>query len=207
MSITQIGRSAKKETVYNGPDLSARPVRNNGGAAAAGTVATVYSGPTPGIGVSAGSAGTVYDPVRQRAMLDHAALSATMQRDFEVSKAGRIFYAIAALTTVNTIMAAMSIPWAMGIGLGVARFFDQQLRRGGDAGAVMLVNGAAVAMFIILGIFAQHASKGALLIGFTLYGIDMGLLFMDGFVAHAPSLLVHSLLLVGIYRTFKHLTT
>lgn len=203
MSITEIGRSAKKETVYNGPDLSARQVRNN----VATTPATVYSGPTTGIGMSAGLGGTVFDAARHRAMQDHAALSATMQRDVEVSKAGRIFYIIAALTSVNTIMAALSIPWALGIGLGVTRVFDQQLRHGADAGAVMLVNGAAVALFIILGVFAQHASKGALLIGFTLYGIDMGLLFMDGFVAHVPSLLVHGLLLVGIYRTFKHLTT
>lgn len=206
MSITEIGRSAKKETVYNGPDLSARPLRNNVATAAVATAGTVYGGPAGAIGMSGGPAGTVYDPARHRAMLDHAALSATMQRDFEVSKAGRIFYLIAALTSVNTIMAALSIPWAMGIGLGVTRFFDQQLRNGGDSGAVMLVNGAAVAMFIILGIFAQHASKGALLIGFTLYGIDMGLLLVDGFVEHAPSLLVHGLLLVGIYRTFKHLT-
>jgi hypothetical protein len=204
MSTTQIGSGVRKETVYEGPAAETAPVRL-ATRTAPPMAGTVYPGPAAPAAADAAVTGTIYDPARHRAILDHAHTTAHVQREQEVSKAGRIFYLIAGITTINTILTVLSAGFVLGIGLGVTRVFDQQLRRGGDLGGILLVDAAAIAMFIILGIFAQHGSKGALFLGFALYGGDMLLLFSDGVVQHAPSLLVHGLLLFGIFRTFRSL--
>ncbi len=204
MSTTQVGSGIKKETVYDGPGPEFAPVRMpTRTAPPAG--GTVYPGAAATAQANAAVNGTIYDPARHRALLDHAQVSAHVQREQQVSKAGRIFYLIAGITAINTILTVLSAGFVLGIGLGVTRVFDQQLRRGGDLGGILLVDAAAIATFIILGIFAQHGSKGALFIGFALYGGDMLLLFADGVVQHAPSLLVHGLLLFGVFRTFRYL--
>src|SRR5207245_8282279 len=97
-------------TVYNGP-----PVQTGGGTVyngpASGAGGTVYNGPATG--------GTTYNPTPQGAPA--GAKPATPP---QMGGIGNIFFLIAGLSLLNTVLAIAGANFALALGLGITRAFD-----------------------------------------------------------------------------------
>jgi hypothetical protein len=207
-NITTSGPAPKKETVYSGP-----PLQDNRGtvshAPLPGMGGTVYTGPAPKAGgtvyngsASGGSvysgpgSGTVYNP-RQ----GNAAPAASAARSGATKGAG-FFFLIAGLSVLNTFLVLGHAPFVMALGLAVTRLF------GPDAPMpnLLFINVMAVGVLILLGLFVRHGSKAAFLAGMLLYAGDTALFFIVGDAAlHMPSIVVHVLLLIGMFRAFTQM--
>ncbi len=195
-NITTSGTALKKETVYSGPPLTPKqePVYS-GPSPLADTVpnagGTVYNGTAPGTGV-----GTVYNP-RQTAIPAPQAPTQSV-----AVKGGNLFFLIAAFSVLNTLLIVAHAPFVMALGLAVTRLF------GPDApmANILFLNVMAVGVVILLGVFVRHGSKAALLIGMLLYAGDTVLFFTLGNAAgHIPSIIVHGIFIVGMFKTLSHL--
>lgn len=98
MATTNYGPGTKKETAYGGPSPGTSGTVY-GGPAMPGTTGTVYQGPSPG--------GTVYQgQMRNSQAARRVGASAT------VRKAGALFYYIAGLSLINTLLALASAKFA-----------------------------------------------------------------------------------------------
>lgn len=194
------GQSPKKQTVYGGPDMGQGTTY--GGPTITTNEGTVYNGPAvPPRG------GTVYNgpdgggaarPLAQTAAATAAHASAT-----HAQKSGNVFFLIACLSILNTFLAMSGTPVALALGLGVTRMFDAFLRQGGSLGPVLAVNALVAGVFVLIGLFARKGSSAALLIGLILYAGDTVLLAMDGVLLQIPSLIVHAIFLLSIFRSYR----
>ena len=193
-NVTNPGPGTKKETVYSGPPLqnNQRPVYN---APLPGMGGTVYNGPVPRTNgtVHPGPAPSVYNPRQGDA--------ATASRS-AAPKGAAFFFLIAGLSILNTLLVLGHAPFVMALGLAVTRLF------GPDAPVanILFINVMAVGILVLLGVFVKHGSKAALLIGMLLYAGDTALFFIVGDAAvYAPSIIVHVLLLIGMFRAFTQM--
>jgi hypothetical protein len=208
MSNTTIGPGTKKETVYSGPSQpSKQGTVYNGPAPTSGTVydgpamkpgggGTVYGGPGAG-GTAYGSpAGTVYTP--SRLATNHQPV--VPAHDPAARKGGNIFFAIAIFSAINTalIIAGSSIV----LGMGATTSKDAQ----GQINTLVMINVLVIGVFVLLGIFARQGSKAAFIIGMLLYAGDTVLLLVSGDPsAHVAGIVVHVILLVGLFKSFSQL--
>lgn len=211
MSSSDFG-SGKKQTVYSGPAPTPRGTNNI--PAPKSQYGTVYDGPTqqpdggtgfsgaaPGGTVFGGPApaGTVYSPSRQSQ--PNAGLPQVAAPD-KVKKTGNIFFLIAALSVVNTILAFSGARMAIGLGLGITRV-DVAAHQGNGIAPVLLLNLVAPMVLVIIGIFARQGSSAAFLIGMLLYAGDTVFLWVDGMALHVPSLIVHGIFLVSMFGGYR----
>jgi hypothetical protein len=207
MSNTITGPGAKKETVYSGP--SPQPKQSSGAstsAASASGGSTVYGGTAPKPaggtvynGMGAGgtvygnepAAGTVYNPARQGA----AGSPSQTAANAAPSKAGAVFFVIAGLSAINTLLILAN-------GLAVTR-----IRAEGQMGAVLAINAVAIGIFVALGFFASRGSKAAFIIGLLLYAGDTALLLLSENPAlHIVSIIFHGIFLFSIFKGFRQLS-
>jgi hypothetical protein len=209
-NVTTSGPPVKKETVYSGPPLPPKQgTVYNGQPSAAG--GTVYQGPTPqtagtktggtvygGPAYSGpGNSGTVYNP-RQTVAQQQAAPAAHS----EAVKGAGLFFLIAGLSVINTLLILAHAPFVMALGLAVTRLFGPEA----PMANILFLNAMAVGVVVLLGVFVRHGSKAALLIGMLLYGGDTALFFLVGNAAlHVPSIIVHVLFLAGMFKIFGHM--
>ena len=200
---------AKKETVYSGP--SPQP-RQSSGPSASSSGSTVYGGSAPKTsggtvynGLGAGgtvygnqqAGGTVYSPARQAAVARPAQAGANAAP----SKAGSVFFVIAGLSALNTVLLLANAPFVMALGLAVTR-----IRPEGQMGAVLVINAIAIGIFVALGFFASRGSKAAFLVGLLLYAGDTALLLLsDNPALHVVSIVFHGIFLFSIFKGFRQL--
>jgi hypothetical protein len=180
-------RSQNKQTAYSGFNPSVGQ-------------GTAYAGPTIKT-----SEGTVYNgPV----VPPRGSASAQGQRVANATfghthKSGNVFFLIAGLSMLNTFLAMSGAAIALALGLGITRMFDASVREGGSVGPVLAVNATVAGVFVLIGIFSRQGSSTAILVGLLLYGADTVLLAIDGITLHIPSLIVHAIFLVSIFRSYR----
>lgn len=212
MSNTTIGPGTKKETVYSGPTQPTKQGTVYNGpapAAAGGTVydgpaaktsggGTVYGGPAPGGTVYGSTAGgTVYTPSRLAANQQPV----TPTHDPAARKGGNIFFAIAIFSAINTALIIAGSSIVLGIGTTTSKDALQ-----GQINAVVMINVLVIGVFVLLGIFARQGSKAAFIIGMLLYGGDTVLLLASGDPStHIAGIVVHAILLLGLFKSFTQL--
>jgi len=210
MSNTTIGPGAKKETVYSGPSQQNKQgTFYNGPAASSGTVydgpamkpaagGTVYGGPAPGsTGYGGPAGGTVYTPSRL-ATNQQPVIPA---HDPAARKGGNIFFAIAIFSAINTALIIAGSSIVLGIGSATSKDAAQ-----GQINAFVMINVLVVGVFVLLGIFARQGSKAAFIIGMLLYAGDTVLLLVSAEPsAHVAGIVVHVILLVGLFKSFSQL--
>jgi len=200
-NITTPGPVTKKETVYGGPaPTNSGTVYGGPPPVAGGTVyngpapnssGTVYNGPAAAGGPRA--SGTVYNP-RQTAQ--------PVAPNSAATKAAGLFFLVAGFSVLNMLLVMAHAPFILAVGLAVVTLF-------GPASPVensMLLNVVAIGIVVLIGFFVRQGSKAALLIGMLLYAADTALFFIVGDAAlHIPSIIVHAVLLVGMFRAFAQL--
>lgn len=192
----RFGPSSKKETVYSGPS-PAMPGRTAYGVATEPKKETVYGGPPAGGTVYSGpgTAGSAYDPVKPAPVVAAAKSS---------GKEANVFFLIAVFTLINTVLLSNGALFATAIGLGITRvLFVQALANGSEPTPVYILSAALIAGFVGLGIFARRGVSTAFLIGLLLYGADVGILCWDGVAVHIPSIVVHVIFLVGMFKGYR----
>lgn len=173
-------QSAGQGTVYGGPTIQTQE-------------GTVYNGPAvaPRGGAYNGAAGAGQPLTRATATSANA------------NKSGNVFFLIAALSIVNTFLAMSGARIALALGLGITRMFDASLSQGGSMGPVLAVNALVAGVFVLIGFFARQGKGAAILIGLVLYLADTVLLAIDGVALHIPSLVVHAIFLLTIFRSYR----
>jgi hypothetical protein len=212
MSNTTIGPGTKKETVYSGPTPQTKQGTVYNGPAPAAAGGTVYEGPamkTGGGGMVYGgpasgstgyggqAAGTVYTPPRPAASQQPGAPT----HDPAARKGGTIFFAIAIFTAINTALIAAGSSIVLGLGSTTSKVAVQ-----GQVNAIVMINIMVIGVFVLLGIFARQGSKAAFIIGMLLYGGDAVLLLASGDPStHIGGIVVHVVLLVGLFKSFAQL--
>jgi hypothetical protein len=182
MSSTGFGENLKKETVYDGPippQYSAnRPVKE-----------AVYGG---------SGAGTVYGGTNTGVQRGAAVPSS------DTNKQANVFFLIAGFSLLNTLLLTSGAAAATAIGLGITRVvLSYTLANGGDTTPVFLLSGLLIAVFVALGIFARRGRSTAFLIGLLLYGADTAVLCVDGIALHIPSIVIHAIFLVGMFKGYR----
>ncbi|HAV92401.1 TPA: hypothetical protein DCW38_04390 [candidate division WOR-3 bacterium] len=96
----------------------------------------------------------------------------------EVKGSASWFYWIAALSILNSIIFMFNLNWNFVIGLGVTQLLDFAGRAFSDnfiSGIKYLslsLNIILSAVFIVIGLYANKASRKAFIIGMILYGLD-----------------------------------
>ena len=90
----------------------------------------------------------------------------------------------------------------MAFGLGATRVFDAFVRQGGAPAPAMVVNMVVVGVFVLIGFFARHGSRAAILIGLILYALDAAALLL---LTPLPiiSLLVHGFFLLALFGALR----
>ena len=200
------GQSPKKQTVYSGPAPNLGQGTVYSGPAINTREGTVYNGPAVaprGGTVYNGDAGAgqAYSPARRPgASLANAASG-------HAHKTGGVFFLIAGLSMLNTFLTMSGATRVLALGLGVTRMFDASLPQGGSLGPVLALNAVVASVFVLIGIFARRGMGAAILLGFVLYAGDTVLLVMDGVELHIPSLIVHVIFLIGIFRSYRMVNT
>jgi hypothetical protein len=192
----------KKETVYDGPAPQSRQGTVYNGPSSAAGGGTVYDGAALKTGSAGGTVygapaagGTVYNP-RQAA--SRAAASAAHPA---ATKGAGIFFAIAIFSAINTALLAAGSPIVLGTGLTSSKLGNQGLMT-----AIVIMNIVVIGIFVLLGIAARSGSKAAFLIGMVLYGGDTALLLLSGHPeAHIAGIVVHGILLVGLFKAFSQM--
>lgn len=202
------GSTAKKETLYSGP----APQTNqgtvyNGPSPAGGTVyngpamkpagsGTVYGGPAQGSTGSSSPAGTVYRPARPAANAENA--SSTRPAP---AKGAGIFFAIAVMTAINTVLIATGSSFVLGRGLSTSK-----IAAPGQMTGIVVLNVLVIGIFVLIGIFARQGSKAAFVIGMLLYGGDTALMLLSGDPAmHVGGIVIHVILLIYLFKGFSEL--
>jgi hypothetical protein len=190
----------KKETVYSGPapQSSQGTVYNGPSPASAG--GTVYGGPAPKTGGTVyggpaapnyGSVGTVYNPRQMAQQLPGP------QTDPAGVKGANYFFAIAILTAIRTALIAVG---AQALSSGTGTIVPQN-----QMATLVVINVMIIGVFVMIGIFARHGSKAAFIIGMLLYGADTVLLVSSHPETHIAGIVVHGIVLVGLFQYFRQL--
>ena len=211
-NVTTSGPPTKKETVYNGPSLPANSgTVYNGPAPATGssvyngpaprpaatmTGGTVYNGPAGGTAYSGPGSGTVYNP---RHVPGQQPVAVTRSGS---AKGAALLFLIAGFSVLNTLLVLGHAPFVMALGLAVTRLFGPEA----PMANLIFINVMALGVVVLLAFFVRHGSKAALLVGTLLYAGDTSLFFVAGDASlQAPSIVVHVLLLAGMFRAFTQM--
>jgi hypothetical protein len=90
------------------------------------------------------------------------------------------FFAIGALSFVNTITLLAGSDWIFLAGLGITELAAVMARNAGSAANVvaLLANTLAAALFIVLGVFSRKGHKAPFLLGMTFYVLDAVILLL-----------------------------
>lgn len=199
MSNAGFDQGPKKETVYGGSASVATQETVYGGfspAAAQGTVygttvktaeGTVYGGPAPG--------GTVYSGPATGA-ISRPLGSATVGSSDAARKGARIFFLIAGLTALRTILVYAGIQ---------ALSSSVPAVNGSILTTILVINLVIAGVFALLGIFTQQGSKIAFVTGMVLYAGDLALLLMNNPASHVVSIGIHGLVLFYLFTAFRQL--
>jgi hypothetical protein len=202
-TIGSTGSPVKKETVYNGPTPQGTVYNGPSPAAAGGTVyngpaikppsgGTVFNGSAASTGSFAGS-GTVYRPPQP--------VADAPSKSSGAARGANIFFVIAAFTALNTILVASGSSFVMGRGLSTSKVIAPEQMTG-----IVVINVLVIGIFVLIGMFARHGSKGAFVIGMLLYGADTALLALSGDpAAHFGGIVIHVILLIGLFKGFSQL--
>jgi hypothetical protein len=183
MSSSSFGQGPKKETIYSGPVPS--------------TQGTVYNGPSGGgTAYNGAPAATAYRPAVAQP------IGTAAQANPHSHKAGNLFFLIAGLSVLNTVLALAQAPFAMALGLGITRVLDAVARQGNVAGPAIVINLVVIGVFALIGFFARKGSRAAILIGIILYALDTAPLFL-----FTPpliiSILVHGYFLFALISAYR----
>lgn len=185
MSSGEFGQGPKKETIYGGPTPTAAQGTTYGGFSPTGTSSN-----------GAPTAGTVYrPPVAQPT--DSGAITHTHGH-----RAGGLFFLIAGLSVVNSVLVFVNAPFTMALGLGITLFFDGLASVKGLIGPAIAINVVVVGVFVLIGIFARKGSAAAILIGMILYAADT-LLLLLALPATIILLLVHAYFLYALFGAYR----
>ncbi|HEX4604887.1 MAG TPA: hypothetical protein VH724_12890 [Candidatus Angelobacter sp.] len=214
MPNTTLGPGTKKETVYSGPGPQAKPGAASGVSPRPGSTSngmppgttgsmysgpaggTVYNGPTGGaVYGGPGVGGTVYNP-RQ------ATSPATVAGSGPAAvKGANLFFAIAIFSALNTVLVLAGVSIVSGSGVTTSKAASPGAMTG-----LVVINIVIVGIFVLLGIAARSGSKAAFIIGMVLYGGDTAMLLISGHPElHIAGIVVHAILLIGLFNTFRQL--
>lgn len=183
-----LGPGPKNETVYSGP-------------APAVSTGTVYGGPPlTGSAYNGAAPATVYRPP---APVGSPAATPSTAAPRVGHKVGNLFFLIAGLSVLNSVLAIVGAPIAMALGLGVTRLFDYAAHQSGNVGTAIVINLIIIGTVALIGVFARQGSIVAVIIGLLLYAGDTVLLVADGVGLHIVSLIVHGIFLASIFRGFR----
>jgi hypothetical protein len=187
------GQSPRKQAAGQGTGYGGPTIQTSEG--------TVYNGPAVpprgGAYNGAAGAGQAYSPAKTLT----ARLSTAPSAD--AHKSGSVFFLIAVLSILNTVLAMSGAGIALALGLGITRKFDAELSQGGSIASVLAVNALVASVFVLIGVFARQGKSAAILIGLLLYAGDTVLLALEGVALHIPSLVVHAIFLFIIYRSYR----
>src|ERR1051325_5187828 len=139
----------------------------------------------------------------QNASPERLEAAARLQR--KIKSGAGWFHWIAALSLINSVIAAAGAGWTFIVGLGVTQFLDA-FAHGIESGAATVValglDVLVAGVFVFFGIFAGKRHTWAFLIGMILYGLD-GLLFL--LVSDWLSVGFHGFALYCIFKGFQSL--
>ena len=118
------------------------------------------------------------------------------------AKGAGIFFAIAVVTAINTVLIATGSPFVLGRGLSTSKIAAAP----GQMTGIVVLNVLVIGIFVLIGIFARHGSKAAFVIGMLLYGGDALLMLLSGDPAmHIGGIVVHVILLIYLFKAFSEL--
>jgi len=127
----------------------------------------------------------------------------------QMKSGASIFFWIAGLSLINTIIYTMGGSVTFVMGLGITQIIDGLARGlGADGGsnsalisfAGLAVNIAIAGMFILFGVLSRKQNRKVLLFGGILYIMD-ALIFL--YVQDWYSVLFHGLMLIGLWNGYK----
>lgn len=186
MSNAGFGQGPKTETVYGGPAPAARGTVY-GGPTTQTAEGTVYNGPV---------GGTVYQgPAATPTIGPRSATRTGITSNAAAVRGARIFYLVAGMTVLRTVL----------IFAGVQILTKTANLQGPAMMALVAVNATVVAIFVLLGFFAQRGSKIAFLIGMLIYAADLVLLLVNNAVSNVFSIVIHGLVLYYLFSNFRQL--
>jgi hypothetical protein len=193
MSASEFGEGPKKETVYSGPTPGTQGTVYSGPSVQTGA-GTVYNGPAVGTVYNGPpSGGTVYNgapgPVAGSALGGYRVAAVNVG----AVKGARIFYVLAAFTTLRTILLFAGVQQ---LTLGANRIAADSMQ------LVLVINIVVIGILVLLGIFTQRGSKTALTIGLVLYSIDTALLLFNP-AGNIVYLVVHGLFLYYLFSAYR----
>jgi hypothetical protein len=204
-NITTPGPVNKKETVYNGPSPTSSGTVYGGPAPVAG--GTVYNGParaSSGTVYTGPAGGTVYSGPGGdgKAYAPRQAGQPLAQPNSAAKTGAGLFFLVAGFSVINMLLVMAHARFILAVGLAVVTLF-------GPASPVensMLFDVVAIGIVVLIGFFVRQGSRATLLIGMLLYAADTSLFFIVGDAAlHVPSIIVHAVLLIGMFKAFAQL--
>lgn len=145
--------------------------------------------------------GTVFDPARYGAVQPSESLARAISTG-ALARQGLWFYLIAGLSFLNSLAVIGGVTLGFAGGLGITRQLELAGKIQNHAGPFLATSAAIAGVFVLIGVFAQHRSKGAFLIGLMLYGVDGLLLCFDGFVQNVWPIVVHVFISYKLYRSY-----
>src|SRR5215471_2638561 len=160
MSSGGFGQGTNKGTVYGGPAPTGQGTVY-GGTSVKTSEGTVYNGPV---------GGTVYQgPTATPSIGARSATATPVTSNAAAVRGAKIFYLIAGMTVLRTVL----------IFAGVQILTSATSQGPAAMAGLLMVNALVIAVFVLLGFFAQRGSKIAFLIGMLIYAADMVLLLMN----------------------------
>jgi hypothetical protein len=175
---------------------------NTMGPAAGTQKETIYGGPSPNGGTVNG--GTVYQgPGLNGEAADNSRWAQVARAQQQAGRvAGRkIFFTIAALSALNTVLIALKAPLRFAVGLAATRISVD-----GQLGPVLVMNAIAIGLFVGLGFATTKGSKAAFIIGMVLYASDtVFMLFSPASSVYTMSLIVHAVFLYSMVKVIRRI--
>jgi len=98
--------------------------------------------------------------------------------DMRIGRAANWFYIIAALSIVNSVLAATNSSFVFIIGLGVTQVGAGMARQMGNSAIAIAVDAGAVLLLVAFGYFGARRHAWAFVIGMLLYAVDGALFVM-----------------------------
>jgi hypothetical protein len=175
---------------------------NTMGPAAGTQKETIFGGPTPNGGTVYG--GTVYQgPGLDGGTSDNSRWAQVARAQQQAGRAagGKIFFTIAVLSAVNTLLIALKAPLRFAIGLAATRISED-----GQPGPVLVMSAIAIGLFVGLGFATTKGSKAAFIIGMVLYASDtVFMLFSPNSSVYTMSLIVHAIFLYSMVKVIRRI--
>lgn len=142
----------------------------------------------------------------------HSLVEQRYKIESQIRSASSWFFAIAALSLVNSVVTVFGGNWHFIIGLGITTFFDALALHLGNSVAniaVFVVNIFILCIPLLFGIFARKGHKWAFIVGMVLYALDglILLLFKDwlgvGFHLYALFMIYRGVTAIGMLEQIR----